>query len=69
MTKPFALTTGDPAFDPRCPVTINGYPYSPAAPAAKAGGDHEVAAPTTEKAGTPSGSESGPGGYAEGGQN
>lgn len=42
MIKPFALTTGDPAFDPRCPVTINGYPYFPAAPAANAGGDHAL---------------------------
>lgn len=102
MAEPFKIKTGDPAFDPREMVTINGYHYipgeyhlrrvddlllannryleraraaeaklskPPAARAANAGGDHEVAAPTTEKAGTPSGSESGPGGYAEGGQN
>lgn len=30
MSKPFALTTADPAFDPRQPVTVNGYLYVPA---------------------------------------
>lgn len=30
MTAPFALSTGDPRFDPREPVTINGYLYIPA---------------------------------------
>lgn len=108
MAEPFKIRTGDPAFDPRLPVSINGYLFMPAdgqqqspitrppgkktlvevgrrntvraraigvlrnppaSQAANAGGDHEVAAPTTEKAGTLPGSESGPGGYAEGGQN
>lgn len=27
MAKPFALTTADPTFDPRQPVTVNGYAY------------------------------------------
>jgi len=27
--KPFALTTGDPAFDPAEPVTVNGYAFAP----------------------------------------
>ena len=30
MSKPFALATSDPAFDPRQPVTVNGYLYVPA---------------------------------------
>lgn len=27
MPEPFALTTADPKFDPRQPVTVNGYAY------------------------------------------
>lgn len=102
MAETFKIKTGDPAFDPRKHIEVNGYCFipakfhdrrvadlletnnryleraraaeaklsnPPAAPAANSGGDHEVAAPTTEKAGTLPGSESGPGGYAEGGQN
>lgn len=27
--QPFALTTGDPHFDPRQPVTVNGFAFAP----------------------------------------
>ena len=30
MTEPFRLTTSDARFDPRQPVTVNGYLYLPA---------------------------------------
>lgn len=30
--KPFALTTGDPAFDPDAPLTVNGFAFEPARP-------------------------------------
>ena len=30
MPDPFALKTGDPAFDPHEPVTVNGFLYVPA---------------------------------------
>lgn len=30
MAAPLSLSTGDPRFDPREPVTINGYLYLPA---------------------------------------
>lgn len=29
MVAPFALTTGDPAFDPAEPITVNGYAFAP----------------------------------------
>lgn len=29
MTEPFAISTPDPNFDPRKPVTVNGYPFVP----------------------------------------
>lgn len=32
MNAPFAISTADPRFDPRKPVTINGYPFLPAEP-------------------------------------
>lgn len=31
MADPFVLKTADPTFDPREPVTVNGYRYVPAA--------------------------------------
>lgn len=31
MPDPFAILTGDPAFDPREPITVNGYKFIPAA--------------------------------------
>jgi len=31
MLDPFAILTGDPAFDPREPITVNGYKFVPAA--------------------------------------
>lgn len=31
MPEPFALLTGDPAFDPRESITVNGYKFIPAA--------------------------------------
>lgn len=31
MPNPFAIVTGDPAFDPREPITVNGYKFIPAA--------------------------------------
>lgn len=30
MPEPFSLTTGDPAFDPRRPIKVNGYLFVPA---------------------------------------
>lgn len=30
MSKPFALSTGDPRFDKDAPVTVNGYLFVPA---------------------------------------
>ncbi|CDO37634.1 hypothetical protein [Novosphingobium sp. KN65.2] len=32
MTKPFAISTPDPLFDPKQPVTVNGYRYVPDQP-------------------------------------
>lgn len=29
MPEPFRLTTGDPAFDPRKPIMVNGYHFVP----------------------------------------
>lgn len=37
MTQRF--TTGDPLFDPRQPVTVNGYVFAPVGPIAKAAGE------------------------------
>lgn len=33
MNDPVRATTGDPRFDPRKPVTVNGYAFAPVSPA------------------------------------
>jgi hypothetical protein len=35
MPEPFALTTPDPNFDPREPITVNGYCFIPTEVASK----------------------------------
>jgi hypothetical protein len=63
LAAPFALLTGDPLFDPRQPVKVNGYLYLPVKQLTNQGGTHEVAQEHPSKAGTSPGSESGSGDY------